>query len=72
MSKKEKNKKFENLNTVFYNWQKFFINKPNINYEDTNCCFIGKFEVKNLFDIENIEDIGTEIINPLLNLYRGG
>ena len=69
-SKKEGNKKFEKLNTVFYNWQKIFIAKPDIHYEDTSCSFIGKFETKKLFDIENTEDIKTGIINPLLNLYR--
>lgn len=70
-SKRENYFKFEQFMGHFiYNGNKIFQNISNVDYEDNNCSFKGKFKQINLFSIENSNDVRTKIVEPIIKLYR--
>ncbi|MDD2235279.1 MAG: hypothetical protein PHZ11_07515 [Desulfitobacteriaceae bacterium] len=67
---KKNQKKFEQLMFEFaYNSDKIF-NSPADRYEDSYCAFKKTFFTKDLYSLNNSEDIVTKIIQPVLELYR--
>jgi hypothetical protein len=63
--------KFEYVMTLLeYKDNKVFINPSKIDYEDSYLSIKGKFIAKNLYDINDSEDIRKLIIEPSLKIYR--
>jgi hypothetical protein len=53
-----------------YDRGKVFATLPRISYEDGYCSFEGEFFARPLFSIHSSEDVDTELVRPLLQLYR--
>lgn len=63
--------KFENImGHIEYNLGKVFNTPGEINFEDANVKFKGKYYINKLFDINDSEDIVNNILNPTLELFR--
>jgi hypothetical protein len=53
-----------------YDRGKVFATLPRISYEDGYCSFEGEFFARPLFSIHSSEDVDTELVRSLLQLYR--
>jgi hypothetical protein len=71
-SKKTQWNKFENLMWEFaYNREKIFGKLPNVDFEDGSCIFKGEFIERELYSINNSDDIKKQLVDPALSLFRG-
>lgn len=69
---KEWIKKFENLMGKFeYIDNKLFAKFPDVGYEDSDVTIKGKFKKVNLLDLNSSNELIENVINPVIEIYKG-